>query len=87
MFSLELPHTGNSNKYTQYTIFKMNKKNTQNYPKTAPLGFSKGLQNELETAMVNKPSVFEPLKFYCSKPKVMSALHISITDFSKKHHK
>ena len=27
--------------------------------------FSKGLTIEFETAMVNKPSVFEPLKFYC----------------------
>ena len=26
--------------------------------------FSKGLKNEFETAMVNEPSVFEPLKFY-----------------------
>ena len=25
-------------------------------------GFSKGLKNEFETAMVNEPSVFEPLK-------------------------
>ena len=37
------------------------------YPKSATIGFcSKGLKNQLETAMVNKPSVFEPLKFYCS---------------------
>ena len=28
--------------------------------------FSKGLKNEFEKAMVNEPSVFEPLKFYCS---------------------
>ena len=27
--------------------------------------FSKGLKNDFETAMVNKPAVFEPLKFYC----------------------
>ena len=27
--------------------------------------FSKGLRNEFETAVVNEPSVFEPLKFYC----------------------
>ena len=27
--------------------------------------FSKGLMNEFETAVVNDPSVFEPLKFYC----------------------
>ena len=24
-----------------------------------------GLQNEFETAVVNEPSLFEPLKFYC----------------------
>ena len=27
--------------------------------------FSKGLKIEFETAVVNEPSVFEPLKFYC----------------------
>ena len=43
------------------------RKNTLNYPKSAVMGFfSKGLKNEFETAMVNEPSVFEPLKFYCS---------------------
>ena len=26
--------------------------------------FSKGLKNEFQTAVVNEPSVFEPLKFY-----------------------
>ena len=29
------------------------------------MGFFQGTQNEFETAMVNEPSVFEPLKFYC----------------------
>ena len=28
VFSLESPHRGDSNEYTQYTIFNMNKKNT-----------------------------------------------------------
>ena len=28
--------------------------------------FFQGLENEFETAMVNKPSMFEPLKFNCS---------------------
>ena len=27
--------------------------------------FIKGLKNEFKTAVVNEPSVFEPLKFYC----------------------
>ena len=37
------------------------------YPKSAAMGlFSYGLKNnEFETAVVNEPSVFEPLKFYC----------------------
>ena len=66
MFTLESPHRGDSNEYTQYTIFNMNKKNILNYPKSAAMGFfSKGLKNEFETAVVNEPSVFEPLKFYC----------------------
>ena len=30
-----------------------------------PVDFSKGLKNEFERAVVNEPSVFEPLKFYC----------------------
>ena len=30
------------------------------------MSFSKGLKNEFEIAVVNEPSVFEPLKFYCT---------------------
>ena len=30
--------------------------------------FSKGLKDEFEKAIVNEPSVFEQLKFYCSSP-------------------
>ena len=67
VFSLESPHRGDSNEYTQNTIFNMKKKNTLNYPKSAAMGFfSKGLKNEFETAVVNEPSVFEPLKLYCN---------------------
>ena len=67
MFSLESPHRGDSNEYTQYTIFNIKKKTTLNYPKSAAMTFfSKGLDNEFETAMVNEPSVFKPLKVYCS---------------------
>ena len=38
MFSIESPHRGDSNEYTQYTIFNMKKKNTINYPKSAAMG-------------------------------------------------
>ena len=62
MFTLESPHRGDSNEYTQYTIFNMNKKNI---PILQLWLCSKGLKNEFETAVVNEPSVFEPLKFYC----------------------
>ena len=52
-------HRGDSNEYTQYTIFNIKKKITQNYPKSAAMGFCpKGLKNEFETAVVNEPSVF-----------------------------
>ena len=39
VFSLESPHRGDSNGYTQHTVFNMNKKNTLNYPKSAAMGF------------------------------------------------
>ena len=39
MSSLESPHRGDSNEYTQYTIFNIKKKNTLNYPKSAAMGF------------------------------------------------
>ena len=78
VFSLESPHRGDSNEYTQYTIFNTKKKITLNFPKSAAMGFcSKGLKKEFETAMVNEPSVFEPLKFYCilvRTYKVVSAI-------------
>ena len=42
------------------------RKITLNYHKSAwDEFFSEGLKNEFETAVVDEPSVFEPLKFYC----------------------
>ena len=38
VFSIESPHRGDSNEYTQFTIFNMRKKNTLNYPKSAAMG-------------------------------------------------
>ena len=66
MFSLESPQRGDSNEYTQYTIFQYKKENFPKLPQICNYGIcSKGLKNEFETAVVNEPSVFEPLKFYC----------------------
>ena len=51
-------------------FFNIKKKTILNYPKISQICnyriCSKGLMNEFETAEVNEPSVFEPLKFYCT---------------------
>ena len=66
VFLLESPHRGDSNEHTQYTIFIIQYENHPKLFKICKFGiFSKGLKNEFETAVVNKPSVFDPLKFYC----------------------
>ena len=47
--------------------FSIYKKNHPKLSKICSYGiFSKGPENEFDTAVVNEPSVFEPLKFYCS---------------------
>ena len=66
VFSLESPHRVDSKENTQYTIFNIK----NNHPKLSQICsygiFFKGLKNELETTLVNKISVFEPLKVYCT---------------------
>ena len=65
MFSSESPHRGDSNEYTQCTIFNIKKENRPKLSQICSYGFfSKGLKNEFETTVVKEPSVFEPLKFY-----------------------
>ena len=39
VFSLESPHRGDSNVYTQYTIFVIKTKITPDYSKSAAIGF------------------------------------------------
>ena len=55
MFSIESPHRGDSNEYTQYTIFNTKK---ENHPKFFQICsyriISKGLKNGFETAVVNE---------------------------------
>ena len=47
-------------------FLSVKKKIILNYPKSAAMVFcSKRPKKEFETAVVNEPSVFEPLKFYC----------------------
>ena len=71
MFSLESPYRSDPNEYTQHTTINLKQLITQNYPKYNTvccfgIFFCQGLKNEIEIAMVNEPSVFKPLKFYCS---------------------
>ena len=48
MFSLELPHRGDSNEYTQNKILKLKKKKIAlNYPKSAVMGFFQGTQEQV----------------------------------------
>ena len=49
------------------SFLNIKKKIILNYPKSATMEFfSKGPKNKFEPAVVNEPSVFEPLKFYCT---------------------
>ena len=45
-------------------IMNIRKKITLNFPKSTAIGFFQGTR-EFEIAVVNGPSVFEPLKLYC----------------------
>ena len=57
MFSLESPHRV----HTEYHFNIKKTKFTLNFLKSAAMR----LKNEFKTPVVNKPSVFEPLKIYC----------------------
>ena len=50
MFSLESPHRGDSNEYTQYTIFNIKKKISLNNPKSAAMGFFPGTQERVRNS-------------------------------------
>ena len=55
MFSLESPHRGDSNEYTQYTIFNINKKIIFNYHKSAAfIGFFAGSQERVRNSRGNR---------------------------------
>ena len=50
VFSVELPHRGDSKKYTQYTIFNIKKKITLYYPKSAAMGFFQGTHGRVRNS-------------------------------------
>ena len=66
--SLESPQRGDLNEYTHYTISQYKKENHPKLSQICSYGIcSKEPKKEFETAVVNEPSVFDPLKFYCNK--------------------
>ena len=66
MFSLESPHRGDSNENIKHTIIIDIKKISINYSKYAAIRyFLRDSRTKFKTAVVNEPSVFEPLKVYC----------------------
>ena len=56
VFSLESPHRGDSNEYTQYTIFNIKKKVTLNYLKSAFMGFCLGTQERVQNSRGKRAS-------------------------------
>ena len=50
MCSLESPHRGDSNEYTQYTIFNIKKKINLNFPKSPAMGCFLGTQKGVENS-------------------------------------
>ena len=50
VFLLESPDQGDSNEFTQYTIFNITKKITLNYPKSAAMGFFPGTREEVRNS-------------------------------------
>ena len=76
MCSLESPQRGDSNEYTPYTISQYENK-TPKLSQICSYGIcSKGPKNAFETAVVNEPSVFEPLKFSVFKRHFRLACYV-----------
>ena len=74
MFSLESPHReATVMSITRYTIININTKITLYYPQTAGMG----IFPRVETAVVNKSSVLEPLKFNYSKKQDIGRIIIA----------
>ena len=54
MFSLKSPHQGDSNEYTLYTIFNIQRKSAEIIPNLQLLDFFQGTQSRVQ--MVKEPS-------------------------------
>ena len=68
----------------QNTISQYKKENCPKLSQICNYGnCSKGPKNEFEPAVVNEPSVFEPLKFYCIHGSSELQIRGSVEDNSK----
>ena len=52
VFSLELHHRGNSNKYKQYAAFDIKKENYLNSPKSDAMGCFQGIQKRVRKTRI-----------------------------------
>ena len=74
MFLLELPQRGNSNESNNIPFLNIKMKIILNYVKSATMGFiPRDPRTSSKTAVVNEPSVFEPLKFYCTFAQIVNS--------------
>ena len=66
MFALESPHRGDSNEYTQNTIFNIRKKIILNHVRSATMDYFQGTEERVfKAALAN-----EPLKLYCTSAAI-----------------
>ena len=75
LFSLESPHRGDSNEYTQYTIFNNKKESHRKLSQIC----SHGIFPRDSRTNSRQPSVFEPVKFYCISIYVDITVRICVT--------
>ena len=65
MFLLESPHRGDSNSYTQYTIFNIKKENHPKLSKICSNGiFTKGLKKRVRNSCGKRVNSVRAIKFY-----------------------
>ena len=86
VFSIESPHRG-----AQHVIIDIiSTLNYLTYFNVCSCGiFPCGLKNEFEKAVINEPSVFEPLKFFCIQPLLRKGSFLPVhcsTGLSQNNH-
>ena len=81
MFSLESPHRGGSNEYTQYTIFNIKKKITLNYPTSAAMGFFQGKKKRVRNSHSKRVISVQANEVVCMEEEYKYKKTITFTPF------